>query len=102
MDILQEIIALDKAAAARVEQVREEQSRLLEEAGRSAADSTEKQTEDQRRKLESFRADQERALSEKRSSADAAQAEQLKRLDDIFAASRKDWISEITKKITEV
>ena len=102
MDILQEIIALDKAAAARVEQVRAEQSRLLEEIGRSSADENDQAVAQERHRLESFRAEQERALEEKRSSSGAAQAEQIKRLDDIFAASRADWISEMFRNITEV
>lgn len=102
MDILQELIALDKAAAARVEQVRAEQSRLLEETGRTAADENGQAIERERRRLEEFRAEQERALSEKQTSTRAAQAAQIKRLDEVFAANRSDWIAEIFRNITEV
>lgn len=102
MDILQELIALDKAAAARVEQVRAEQFRLLEETGRTAADENDQAVERERRRLEDFRAEQERALSEKEISTGAAQAAQIKRLDEVFAANRSDWIAEIFRNITEV
>ncbi len=102
MDILQQIIEIDKAAAARVEALREEQSRKLEESGKAAAQANEQLISGERKKLEEYRAAQEAALAEKQGGADAAKAERIKRIDDIFAAHKDEWTSEIIEKVTGV
>ena len=102
MDILRQIIEIDKAAAARVEALREEQSRKLEESGKAAAQANEQLISSERKKLEDYRAAQEAALTEKQGGADAAKAEQIKRIDDIFSAHRDEWTSEIIEKVTGV
>lgn len=102
MDILRQIIELDKAAAARVEALREEQARKLEESGRAAADANEKLIADEQAKLEEFRSTQQKALDEKQGGAEAAKAAEIKRLDDIFAENREKWSAEIIEKVTGV
>lgn len=102
MDILQQIIKLDKEAAARVEALREEQARKLEESGMAAAKASEKLVSDERARLEEFRIAQQTALDEKQGGADAAKAAEIKRLDDIFSANREKWTADIIEKVTGV
>ena len=65
MEILKEIIAADKAAAARVEALRAQQENSLAESGRAADIANEKQTAEARSELDKFIAEQTRALTEK-------------------------------------
>lgn len=102
MDILRELIALDRAAAERVENVRAEQAKLIDDIGRIAAESDQKQVELERRRLEELRADSVNRLAEKRSAAAQAQRSQTERLDSVFAERRSEWIADITRRITEV
>lgn len=102
MDILKQIIEIDKAAAARVEALRDEQARKLEESGMEAAKASEKQIEDEQQKLEDFRSAQQEALDKKRNGAESAKASAIKRLDDIFAANHDRWSAEILEKVTGV
>ncbi len=102
MDILRELIALDRAAAERVENVRAEQAKLIDDIGRTAAESDQKQVELERRRLEELRADSVNRLAEKRSAAAQAQRSQTERLDSVFAERRSEWIADITGRITEV
>lgn len=102
MEILQQIIEIDKAACAQVEALREEKSRQLAESGNAAAQADEQRISAARSELEQFRAAQQAILDKKKSGADAALAEEVKRLDDIFAAHRDEWQSEIIEKVTGV
>ena len=102
MDILRELIALDRAAAERVENVRAEQAKLIDDIGRIAAESDQKQVELERRRLEELRTDSVNRLAEKRSAAAQAQRSQTERLDSVFAERRSEWIADITRRITEV
>ncbi len=102
MDILRELIALDRAAAERVENVRAEQAKLIDDIGRTAAESDQKQVELERRRLEELRADSVNRLAEKRRAAAQAQRSQTERLDSVFAERRSEWIADITRRITEV
>lgn len=102
MDILRELIALDRAAAERVENVRAEQAKLIDDIGRTAAESDQKQVELERRRLEELRDDSVNRLAEKRSAAAQAQRSQTERLDSVFAERRSEWIADITRRITEV
>lgn len=102
MDILRELIALDRAAAERVENVRAEQAKLIDDIGRTAAESDQKQVELERCRLEELRADSVNRLAEKRSAAAQAQRSQTERLDSVFAERRSEWIADITRRITEV
>ena len=100
MDILKEIIAADKAAAARVEALRQEQEAALSASGKAAATADEKLVNDARQELESFRAEQQKLLDEKLNGAAAGSDAGKKRLDDIFSAHREEWISDIMGKVT--
>ena len=102
MDILRELIALDKAAAERVENVRAEQEKQIDDIGRTAAEADQKQVELERRRLEELRADSVKQLAEKRSAAAQAQQSQTDRLDSVFSERRTEWIADITRRITEV
>ena len=102
MDILRELIALHRAAAERVENVRAEQAKLIDDIGRTAAESDQKQVELERRRLEELRADSVNRLAEKRRAAAQAQRSQTERLDSVFAERRSEWIADITRRITEV
>ena len=100
MDILQEIIAADKAAAARVEALRTEQENSLSASGMEAARANEQLINSARQELETFRAQQQSLLDEKQNNAGAEAETGKKRLDDIFASHREDWISDIMGKVT--
>lgn len=102
MDILKQIMEMDKEAAARVEALREEQTRKLEETGIAAAKANEKLIADEQNKLEEFRAAQQAALDKKQGGADAERTAQTRRLDDIFTANRDKWKAEILEKVTGV
>ncbi|MGN1339730.1 MAG: hypothetical protein ACI4WS_05520 [Oscillospiraceae bacterium] len=102
MDILKQIMDIDKAAAARVEALRAEQAQKLESSGIAAAKASEKLIADEQKKLEEFRSAQQSALDKKQGGAEAAKAAEIKRLDDIFAANRDKWSAEILEKVTGV
>lgn len=102
MDILQQIIEIDKAAAARVEALREEQSRKLEESAKAAAQLSEQRISAARSELESFRAEQQAALDRKKGGAEAAKAAEISRIDEIFAAHREQWQAEVLEKVTGI
>ena len=113
MDILQQIIEIDKAAAARVEALREEQSTKLEESAKAAAQLSEQRISAARSELESFRAEQQAALDRKKGGAEAqglkvlpvaeaAKAAEISRIDDIFAAHREEWQAKVLKKVTGI
>lgn len=100
MDILQEIIAIDKAAADRVEALRAEQAKRLTDSGRAAADENEQLIAAEKEKLEVLRARQEKALEEKKQSCAQAQSSEIQRLDSIFARNQEKWLSEMLDRIT--
>ena len=102
MDILKQIMEIDKAAAARVEALRKEQERKLEESGMAAVKANEKLIADEKHKLEDLRNEQQAALDKKQGGAEAAKAAEIKRLDDIFGANREKWSAEIFEKVTGV
>ena len=102
MDILQEIIAADKAAAARVEALRQQQETALSEGGKAAAQANEKIVSDAKKELEEFRAEQQRLLDKKHGSASSEAEAGKKSLDEIFSAHREEWISDIMEKVTGV
>lgn len=100
MDILKEIIAADKAAAARVEALRQEQDAALSASGKAAAQANEQLVNSARQELDDFRAEQQKLLDEKLNNAAAESGAGQKRLDDIFSAHREEWISDIMGKVT--
>lgn len=100
MDILQEIIAIDKAAADRVEALRAEQAKRLTDSGRAAVDENEQLIAAERQKLESLRVQNEQALEEKKRSCAEAQSSEIQRLDSVFAENQEKWLSDMLGRIT--
>ena len=79
MEILQQIIEIDKAAAARVNMAIEEERRLVDE----------------------FCKEQTAKLNEKLSKADKTLADECGKLDEKFNSRKADWKTEIIGRITE-
>ena len=100
MEILQEIIKMDKAAAARAEKAVEEERRLSDESGEEAAKAREKLVAEERSKVERFCREQESRLSERLSQAEKIRGEQCAKLDESFNAHKAAWKSEIIARIT--
>ena len=101
MDILQQIIDMDKAAVARVNAAIEEERRLSDESGEGSAKAREEAVAAERAKLEDFCKTQESIVKEKLSKADKTRAEECEKLDEKFAANKQWWKVEVIKRITE-
>ena len=101
MDILQRIIDMDKAAAARANAALEEERRLSDESGEGSAKAREEAVAAERAKVEEFCKKQEDIVREKLSKADKTRAEECKKLDEKFAASTQWWKLEVIRRITE-
>ena len=101
MDILQRIIDMDKAAAARANAALEEERRLSDESGEGSAKAREEAVAAERAKVEEFCKKQEDIVREKLSKADKTRAEECKKLDEKFAASKQWWKLEVIRRITE-
>ena len=101
MDILQQIIDMDKAAAARAEAALEEERRLSDESGEGSAKAREEAVAAERAKVEEFCKKQEGIVREKLSKADKTRAEGCGKLDEIFAANKQWWKVDVRKRITE-
>ena len=101
MDILQQIIDMDKAAAARAEAAIEEERRLSDETGEGSAKAREEAVAAERAKVEEFCKTQEEAVREKLSKADKTREEECKKLDEKFAASKTWWKLDVIRRITE-
>ena len=102
MDILQQIIDMDKAAVARVKAAADEQRRLDGETDETAAKSLNSLLEAERSRCEGLKTEQESALAEKRSESEERRVEQCGRLDEAFARNRDRWKSEILARVTGV
>lgn len=101
MEILQQIIDMDKAAAARVNDAVEEERRLSDESGEGSAKAREEAVAAERAKVEEFCKQQTERLNEKLSKADKTLAEECGKLDEKFNAHRSEWKAEIIGRITE-
>ena len=101
MSILQKIVDMDKAAAARVEMAVEEERRLSDESGEGSAKVREETLARERAKAEAFCAEQQRQLNEKLSKADKTLADECGKLNEKFAAHKAEWKAEIMARITE-
>ena len=100
MEILQEIIKMDKAAAARAEKAVEEERRLSDASGESAAKEREKLIDEERGKVERFCREQEAKLTERLSQAEKIRGDQCAKLDESFNEHKAAWKSEIIGRIT--
>lgn len=101
MSILQQIIDMDRAAAARVELAVEEERRLSGESGECSAKAREEAVARERAKAETFCAEQQKQLNEKLSKSDKTLADECGKLDEKFAAHKSEWKAEIMARITE-
>lgn len=101
MDILQRIVNMDKAAAARVKKTIERETQLSDEQGSRAAAERDKLVAAERAKISAFIKEQEQKLSEKLAHAEKIRAEQCDALDERFNAHKSAWKSEILERITE-
>lgn len=101
MDILQRIINMDKAAAARVKNAVERETQLSDDQGSRAAAERDELIAAERAKINVFVAEQEQKLSEKLAHAEKTRAERCGELDERFNAHKAAWKSEILARITE-
>ncbi len=102
MDILQNIIELDKAAAANTKAAVKKERIKLDEKEKNADSRRNSVLDRNREAAESSRMEQEKALAEKKAAAEASLSESKARLDDIFAGNRESWQNEIIGRITGV
>lgn len=100
MDILQQIIDMDKNAAARAFSAAEEERRLSDESGEQSANESRAMLSAERAKVEDYCKAQEQALSEKLRLAQSVRAEGFKKLDESFNSNKAQWKSEILSRIT--
>ncbi len=101
MDIIRQIINMDKAAAKKCEEAVVQQRKALDASGEKAASEREKAIAERRKALEEYKARESAKLNEKLSRAEDYRAEQCRKLDDAFDAGRDRWKDEILSRITE-
>ncbi len=101
MDIIEQIIKMDKEAEARVREAVERESSLLSESGEQAQRDSAAAVEAERKAAEDFEREAQQKLNEKLRHAEEARAVRCKQLDDVFSAHRSEWKSEILGRITE-
>lgn len=99
MEILQQIIDMDKAAAARVNMAIEEERRLSDESGEGFAKTREEAVAKERAKVDEFCKEQTAKLDEKLSKADKTLEEECAKLDEKFNSRKAEWKAEIIAKI---
>lgn len=100
MDILQDIIDMDKLAAARAKAAVEEERRLSDESGEQSAKESRAMVSEERSKMQSYCKKKEEQLAVKLREAASVQKEQCARLDESFNGFRDKWKSEIISRIT--
>lgn len=101
MDILSQIVEMDKAAAARVDMAIEEERRLSDETGEGFAKMREEAIAAERAKVDAFCKEQSAKLEERLSKADKSLAEENEKLDEKFNSQKARWKAEIIGRITE-
>lgn len=102
MDILQNIIELDKAAAASTKAAVKKERIKLDEKEKNADSRRNSVLDRNREAAENSRIEQEKALAEKKASTEASLSESKAKLDDVFAKNRESWQDEIIGRITGV
>ncbi len=102
MDILQEIIAIDKAAALRTAAIKEQMAKELDESGENAAKEREELLASERKKLERKTKELEKQLSDKQVESESERERETCRLDETFARYKDEWKNEIIKRIVGV
>ena len=102
MDILRQIIEIDKNAAAHTELIVEAELRRMDESDEKFANRRERLISDERARADEAMKQHAQQLEEKKRNAKAALVESTEHLDGIFAAHRSEWQSEIISRITGV
>lgn len=100
MDILQDIIDLDRAAAARAMASVEEERRLSDESGEQSAKVNREMLDEERKKVREYCDKKDKQLSQKLREAESVRNERCRSLDESFNSLRTQWKSEIIKRIT--
>lgn len=100
MDVLQQIIDMDKAARARTEKARGEQKRQSAQAAAQSAQARSALIDAERAKLDEYKAQREAELSQRLAGAESVRAEQCARLDAVFAENAERWRADIIRRIT--
>lgn len=101
MNILNEIIALDKKASAYAEAEINSEKMRSEQLDGDLAKARREKIESEREKIAQQRQQQLSALSEKLSGAEKEQNRLKKEVSDIFSAKKEKWKNEIISRITE-
>lgn len=101
MQIIQQIIEMDNAAAARVNAAVEEERKLSDGNGEGSVKAREEAVAAEKAKTEEFCKEQMRILNEKLSKAEEILAAECGKLDEKFAANKDKWKAEIIGRITE-
>ena len=102
MEILRQIIEIDKNAAAHTELIVEAELRRMDESDEKYAKRRERLLSEEQAKADDALQQQEKLLEEKKRNAKAALVESTERLDGVFAAHRSEWQAEIISRITGV
>lgn len=100
MDILQDIIDLDRTAAARAKAAVDEERRLSDESGELSAKESRDMLDEERKRVQSYCDKKEQQLSQKLREAASVQNERCKSLDESFNSYRAQWKAEIINRIT--
>lgn len=100
MDILQDIIDMDRAAAARAKAAVDEERRLSDESGERSVKESRELVSAEREKVREFCEEREKQLAVKLREAASVQNEKCRQLDESFNKLRDQWKSEIINRIT--
>ncbi len=100
MDIIKQIIEMDRAAQARVRETVDYESNRLNETNEKAQSESRAHIEAERKAAESFENECHQKLDVKLHQAEEEQETRCRRLDEAFAAHRTEWKSEILGRIT--
>lgn len=100
MDIIEQIIKMDKAAEARVCEALERENTRLNETDEKAQRESRAAIEAERKAAEVFESEGQQKLDEKLRHAEELRTNRCRALDDIFAAHKSEWKSEILGRIT--
>ncbi len=100
MEILQQIIDMDRAAAARAYAAVEEERRLSDESGEQSAKESREMLSAERARVREYCEKKEQQLSVKLREAASVQKEKCRQLDESFNSLKEQWKSEILGRIT--
>ena len=102
MDILQQIIEMDKAAAARTKKLCEEELKKLDAIDAKNSRRMEKALANERAQAEQYYRSRQMKLEKKKADSATELSESINKLDEIFSAHRSEWQDEIISRITGV